>query len=179
MCTSFNDVNVTENRKLLEQAKTFFTPFFHLVQNPEDRLLCLHTSQKIFCSSKYPLSSVNLLCFSHLKKIRSHIKNFSDGIDRFILGLQYDKIAQNGNTIPLKLTKICNPHSRCASMRSAKYQITALLKFLIITRIIYTNLLTIIQSKSLPVFWIVTLLSSVSAQLSDYSLGSLRLYKSI
>ena len=88
---------------------------------------------------------------------RSHIKNFSDGIDRFILGLQYDKIAQNGNTIPLKLTKICNPHSRHASMRSAKYQITALLKFLIITRIIYTNVLTIIQSKSLPVFWIVTL----------------------
>ena len=85
-------------------------------------------------------------------KIRSHIKNFSEGIDRFILGLQYDKIAQNGNTIQIKLTKICNPHSRRASMRSAKYQITALLKFLIITRIIYTNVLTIIQSKSLPVF---------------------------
>ena len=24
MCTSFNDENVTENRKLVEQAKTFF-----------------------------------------------------------------------------------------------------------------------------------------------------------
>ena len=107
---------------------------------------------EIFCSWKHPLSSVNFFCFSHLKKKRSHIKNFSDGIDRFILGLQYDKIAQNGNTIPLKLTKICNLHSRHASMRSAKYQITALLKFLIITRIIYTNVLTIIQSKSLPVF---------------------------
>ena len=50
------------------------------------------------------------------------------------------------------MTKICNPHSLHASMRSADYQITTLLKFLIITRIIYTNVLTIIQSKSLPVF---------------------------
>ena len=107
---------------------------------------------EIFCSSKHPSSSVNFFCFSHLKKKRSHIKNFSNGIGRYILGLQYDKIAQNGNTISLKLTKICNPHSLHASMRSADYQITTLLKFLIITRIIYTNVLTIIQSKSLPVF---------------------------
>ena len=50
---------------------------------------------EIFCSSKYPLSSVNFFCFSHLKKKRSHIKNFSDGFERFILGLQFDKIAPN------------------------------------------------------------------------------------
>ena len=150
MCNSFSDVNISENRRLVEKAKTFSTPFFHLVQNPEHRLICRHISL-IFCSSKYPLSSVNFFYFSHLKK-RSHIKNFSGGIERFILGLQYDKIAQNGNTISLKLTKICNPHSLHASMRSADYQITTLLKFLIITRIIYTNVLTIIQSKSLPVF---------------------------
>ena len=61
----------------------------------------------MFCSSKHPLSSVNFFCFSHLKKKRSHIKNFSDGFERFILGFQFDKY----NTIPLKLTKICNPHS--------------------------------------------------------------------
>ena len=33
--------------------------------------------------------------FSHLKKKRSRIKNFSDGVERFILGLQFDKIAPN------------------------------------------------------------------------------------
>ena len=75
---------------------------------------------EMFCSSKHPLSSVNFFCFSHLKKKRSHIKNFSDGIKRFILGLQYDKIAPNGNTIPLRLTKICKPHSLHASMQSAE-----------------------------------------------------------
>ena len=32
------------NRKLLEQAKTFFTPFFHLVWNPKHRLICRHVS---------------------------------------------------------------------------------------------------------------------------------------
>ena len=50
---------------------------------------------EIVCSSKHPLSSVNFFCFSHLKKKRSHIKDFSDGIERFILGLQCDKIAPN------------------------------------------------------------------------------------
>ena len=50
---------------------------------------------EMFCSSKHPLSSVNFFCFSHLKKKRSHIKKFSDGIERFILGLQFDKIAPN------------------------------------------------------------------------------------
>ena len=50
---------------------------------------------EIFCSSKHPLSSVNFFCFSHLKKKRSHIKKFSDRIERFILGLQFDKIAPN------------------------------------------------------------------------------------
>ena len=49
---------------------------------------------------KHPSSEVNFFCFSHLKKKRSHIKNFSDGIERFILGLQYDKIAQNSPEYP-------------------------------------------------------------------------------
>ena len=35
MCASFNDVNVTENSKLLEQAKTFFTPFLPRILNTD------------------------------------------------------------------------------------------------------------------------------------------------
>ena len=58
-------------------------------------------------------------------------------------------------------------------------QITVLLKFLIITRIVYTNVLTIIQSKSLPASRILTSLNGMNAQISDVSLGSLRLCKSI
>ena len=134
---------------------------------------------EIVCSSKHPLSSVNFFCFSHLKKKRSHIKNFSDRFDRFILGLQCDKIAQNGNTTPLKLTKICNPHSLHASMRSAEYQTTVLLKFF--NNNSY-NLYECFDNHPIKItsgFWIVTSLNSVSAQLSDDSLGSLRLYKSI
>ena len=50
---------------------------------------------EIFCSSKHALSSFNFFFFSHLKKKRSHIKNFSDGFERFKLGLQFDKIAPN------------------------------------------------------------------------------------
>ena len=45
-------------------------------------------SSYILETSKHPLSSVNFFCFSHLK-------NFSDGIEGFILGLQFDKIALN------------------------------------------------------------------------------------
>ena len=50
---------------------------------------------EIVCSSKHPLLSVNFFCFSHLKKKRSHRKNFSDGFERYMLGLQFDKIAPN------------------------------------------------------------------------------------
>ena len=35
MCASFNDVNVTANSKLLEQAKTFFTPFLPRILNTD------------------------------------------------------------------------------------------------------------------------------------------------
>ena len=59
---------------------------------------------EMFFSSKHPLSSVNFFCFSHLKKKRSHIKNFSDGFERFKLGLQFDKIAPNEYN-STKLTK--------------------------------------------------------------------------
>ena len=80
------------------------------------------------------------------------MKNFSDGFERFILVLKFDKTAPNEYNSTKTDKKICNPHSLHASMRSAEYQTTVvLLKFLIITRIIYTNVLTIIQSKSLPV----------------------------
>ena len=82
-----------------------------------------------FLLFKNPLSSVDFFCFSLPKKKRSHIKNFSDGIERFILGLQFDKIALNEYNSTKIDKKTCNPHSRHASKRSAEYQTTVLLKF--------------------------------------------------
>ena len=70
----------------------------------------------MFCSSKHPLSSVNFFCFSHLKKKRSHIKNFSDGIEGFILGLQFDKIALNEyNSAKIDKNFAIHTHSTRAS----------------------------------------------------------------
>ena len=64
-------------------------------------------------------------------------------------------------------------------MRSAEYQTTVLLKFF--NNNSY-NLYECFDNHPIKItsgFWIVTSLNSVSAQLSDVSLGSLRLYKSI
>ena len=153
ICTSFNDVNVTGNRRLVGTGQNVF---YSVLSSSVESWTPTYMSSFIF--ENFLLFKISfiigqfLLFFASEEEKKSYtIKNFSDGIERFILG-QYDKIARSGNTIPLKLRKICNPHSLPAGMRSAEYQITVLLKLLIITRIIFTNVLAIIQSKSLPGF---------------------------
>ena len=74
MCTSFNGVNVTENRKLLKQAKTFFTPFFHLVQHPKHRLICHHIISFIigqcllFFASEVDCKTVRIFAYSRTRE---------------------------------------------------------------------------------------------------------------
>ena len=133
---------------------------------------------EVVCSSKHPLSSVNFFCFSHLKKKRSHIRKFSDGIERLFEGYSLIKSLQM-NTIPLKLTKKLQ-----STLIPRKHAIRWISNYSP-AKMFNDNSYNLYECfdnhpiKITPGFWIVTSLNSVSAQLPDVSLRSLRLYKPI
>ena len=133
---------------------------------------------EMFFSSKDPLSSVNFFCFSHLKKKRSHIKSLAMELN--VLFWRYCLInSLHMNTIPLKLTK--NLQSTLTPRKHTIRWISNYSPVKISNNNSY-NLYECFDNHPIKItsgFWIVTSLNSVSAQLSDVSLGSLRLYKSM
>ena len=91
MRTSFNDVNVTENRRLTEKAKTFSLRSFIYC-----RILKTDLYVVIIISENFPLQNilyhrsissvfVVVFFFSPEEEEKSY-QNVSDGIDRFISG---------------------------------------------------------------------------------------------
>ena len=174
MYTSFNDVNVTEkwNRKLLEQAKTFFTLFLPRILNT-DLHVVIYLRNVLLFKTSFIISQILLFFASEEEK-----KSVSDGVERFILGLQFDKIAPNEYN-STKLTKILQ-----STLNPGKHAIRRISNYspAKISNNNSYNLYECFDNHPIKItsgFWIVTSLNSVSAQLSDDSLGSLRLYKSI
>ena len=92
MCTSFNDVNVTENRRLTEQAKTFSlrsfiwcrilkTDLYVVIIILENFLFKIS-----FIIGQFLLLLFLLLFFFSPEEEEKSYQNVSDGIDRFISG---------------------------------------------------------------------------------------------
>ena len=167
ICISFNDVNVTENRRLVGTGQNGF--YFVLSSSVESWTPTYMSSYILENFLLFKLSFIigQFLLFFASEEEKKSYKKFYRWNWTFYFG-QYDKIARSGFIVPLKLRKICNPLSNYSPAKTSNNNSYNLYKC-------FDNHPIKITSG----FWIASSLNSVSVQLSDISLGSLRLYKSI